>query len=353
MHQNHTGDMQIFRPGDSGYDDERSGFQTGLRHEPQVIFAVENVRDVEEAVRYADEQGLEYAVQTTGHGLTTTTSGVLISTRRMNKVQIDPSGKTARAEAGAVWQQVIEQAAPHGLAPLSGDASDVGVVGYTLGGGYSVLAREFGFASDRVRKAEKVGDVVTALEFELLDIDEVHAGEMFFDAQHAATVFEAFHNWDLPGHVTPSLTTIAFPDVPVFPGPLRGRDVVRLTFASTRPFDVDHLCVAPRLAEEFGRKPFAEAAGKPLPPHTYQGDNVLLSDLPLDALHRVRERAANSDVPIFLGVLPLGGALGTEATHLLKVISPQLGVAEQHAKVFDEVRPFVLGSARNFRYAVV
>ncbi|HEX8864960.1 MAG TPA: FAD-dependent oxidoreductase, partial [Lentzea sp.] len=209
--------MRKFLPGDTGYDDERSGFQTGLRHEPQVIFAVETAHDVEEAVQYAHEHGLEYAVQTTGHGLTTTTNGVLISTKRMNKVEIDPQSKIARVEAGTVWQQVIEAAAPHGLAPLSGDASDVGVVGYTLGGGYSVLAREFGFASDRVRKTEKVGDVVTALEFELLAIDQVHAGEMYFDAAHAPEVFEAFHKWDLPDHVTPSLTTISFPDIPVFP----------------------------------------------------------------------------------------------------------------------------------------
>ncbi|MEU0881972.1 FAD-dependent oxidoreductase [Lentzea sp. NPDC005914] len=344
--------MQKFLPGDTGYDDERSGFQTGLRHEPQVIFAVENAQDVEEAVRYAEDHGLEYVVQATGHGLTTTTTGVLISTKRMNKVEIDPRTKTARVEAGAVWQQVIEAAAPHGLAPLSGDASDVGVIGYTLGGGYGVLAREFGFASDRVRGTEKVGDVITALEFELLEIDQVHAGEMYFDAEHAAQVFEAFHKWDLPAHVTPSLTTISFPDIPVFPAPLRGRDVVRLTFASTRPFEIDHLRVAPTLIEEFGLRHFAEAAGKPLPPHTYQGDNVLLNDLPLDALHRVREKAANSDVPIFLGLIPLGGALTGEVTHVIKLISPRLGVEKQHAEVLDEVRPFAIGSARNFRYAV-
>lgn len=330
--------MQIFYPGDSGYDEERSGFQTGFRHEPQVIFAVENAQDVEEAVHHAETHGLEYAVQTTGHGLTTPTTGVLISTRRMNKVEIDPATRTAKAQAGAVWQQVIEQAAPHGLAPLSGDASDVGVVGYTLGGGFSVLAREFGFAIDRVRGTEKVGDVVTALEFELLEIDQVNAGELHFEARYAESVFEAFHKWDLPGHVTTTLTTIG--------------DVVRLTFASTRPFDIDHLRVAPTLIDEFGRKPFAEAAGKPLPPHAYQGDNVLLDGLPLDVLHRVRHKAANAGVPVFLGLIPLGGALRTEATYLLKLISPLLGVERQHEEVFDEVRPFVVGRSRNFRYAV-
>ncbi|MDX8031105.1 FAD-dependent oxidoreductase [Lentzea sp. BCCO 10_0856] len=343
--------MQIFYPGDTGYDDERGGFQTGLRHEPRVIFAVENAQDVEEAVRHAETNNLDHAIQTTGHGLTTTTTGVLISTRRMNKVEVDPATRTARAGAGAVWQQVIEQAAPHGLAPLSGDASDVGVVGYTLGGGYSVLGREFGFASDRVRKTEKVGDVVTALEFELLPISQVHAGEMYFDAKHAEAVFEAFHQpW--PDHVTPSLSTIAFPDIPAFPEPLRGRDVVRLTCASTKPFGVDHLRVAPTLIDEFGWKPFAEAAGKPLPPHTYQGDNVLLNDLPLDALHRLRHKAANATTPVFVGLMPLGGALKGEATHLVKLISPRLGVEKLHEEVFDEVRPFVVGRSRNFRYAV-
>ncbi|HEX7309186.1 FAD-binding oxidoreductase [Lentzea sp.] len=330
--------MHIFHPGDPGYDDERGGFQTGLRHEPQVIFAVENADDVREALAHAENRGLDHAIQTTGHGLTTTTTGVLISTRRMNTVEVDPVTRTARAGAGAVWQQVIEQAAPHGLAPLSGDASDVGVVGYTLGGGFSVLAREFGFASDRVRRTEKVGDVVTELEFELLEVDRVHAGEMFFEAGHAEAVFEAFHTWDLPDHVTPALTTLG--------------DVVRVTFASTKPFDVGHLRVAPRLSEDFGLRPFAEAAGKPLPPHTYQGDNVLLSGLPLDLLQQVRERAASSAVPIFAGVLPLGGALTTDATHLVKLISPRLGVEELHEEVFDLLRPHVVGRTRNFRYAV-
>ncbi|MGW6446598.1 FAD-binding oxidoreductase [Lentzea sp. NPDC055074] len=330
--------MHIFYPGDTGYDEERSGFQTGLRHEPQVVFAVETVQDVEEAVGHAETHGLGYAIQTTGHGLTTATTGVLISTKRMNRVEVDPATNTARAEAGAVWQQVIEKAAPHGLAPLSGDASDVGVVGYTLGGGFSVLAREFGFASDRVRKTEKVGDVVTALEFELLPVTEVHAGEMFFEARHAEAVFEAFHGWDLPGHVTPALTTLG--------------DVVRVTFASTKPFDVSPLRVVPALKEELSAKPFAEAAGKPLPPHAYQGDNVLVKDLPLDALQRAREIADESSAEIFLGVIPLGGALAGDATHLIKLISPALGVEEQHEEVFEAVRPFVAGRSRNFRYAV-
>jgi hypothetical protein len=79
---------------------------------------------------------------------------------------------------------------------------------------------------------------------------------------------------------------------------------------------------------------------------------VLLNDLPREALQQLRETAAGADVPIFVGVTPLGGALGAGATHLIKLISPQLNVQQQHAEVFDVVRPFVVGRSRNFVYAV-
>ena len=51
---------------------------------------------------------------------------------------------------------MIEAAAPHGLAPLNGSASDVGVVGYTTGGGVGPMARTFGLAADRVRAFDVV-----------------------------------------------------------------------------------------------------------------------------------------------------------------------------------------------------
>ena len=91
------------------------------------------------------------AVQATGHGRTTALEGgVLINTRRMSGVHVDARTRTARVEAGASWQQVIEAAAPHGLAPLSGSFPGVGAVGYTLGGGVGLLARRHGFAAEPV-----------------------------------------------------------------------------------------------------------------------------------------------------------------------------------------------------------
>ncbi|GAA2648960.1 FAD-dependent oxidoreductase [Streptomyces vastus] len=111
------------------------------------------------AVQFAVSRDLAVAVQSTGHGVTVLDEGgVLISTKRMADVTVDPQGRYARIEAGARWEQVVACAEPHGLVPPSGSAGHVGVAGYTLAGGMGLLAREFGYAADHVRAL----DVVTA-----------------------------------------------------------------------------------------------------------------------------------------------------------------------------------------------
>ena len=62
----------------------------------------------------------------------------------------------ARVGAGVRWQQVLDTAAPYGLAGLAGSAPGVGVVGYTTGGGIGPVSHTFGYASDLVRAVEVV-----------------------------------------------------------------------------------------------------------------------------------------------------------------------------------------------------
>lgn len=71
----------------------------------------------------AARDGLRVGVHATGHGLAgPVEGGVLIVTRAMDSVVVDPVRRTARIGAGATWGQVIEAAAPHGLAPLNGSS---------------------------------------------------------------------------------------------------------------------------------------------------------------------------------------------------------------------------------------
>ena len=125
----------------------------------------------------------------------------------MRGVEIDAEARTARVQAGTLWLEVTEASTPHGLFPLSGSSPDVGVVGYTLGGGLSWLARKHGLAANSVTAIELVTPdgqlvratadehadlfwalrggggnfgVVTAMEFRLFPYGEVYAGMMLW-----------------------------------------------------------------------------------------------------------------------------------------------------------------------------
>ena len=103
---------------------------------PAAVALPEHAEDVAAIVAFARAQGLRVAPQGTGHGaaaLGNLAGTILVKTERMRGVTIDPAAKTARAEAGTIWIEVVEAAAEHGLAALAGSSPDVGVVGYTLG----------------------------------------------------------------------------------------------------------------------------------------------------------------------------------------------------------------------------
>ena len=83
----------------------------------------------------------------------------------MRSVLVDPDRRTARVGPGATWGDVIEAAAPFGLAPVSGTNSTVGVTGFTFGGGHGFLARKYGLGADNLLRADLVtadGELITA-----------------------------------------------------------------------------------------------------------------------------------------------------------------------------------------------
>jgi FAD/FMN-containing dehydrogenase len=122
-------DGAVLLPGDAGYAAECATFNTALPRRPAVVVAAKSPADVTRAVRFAGERGLPAGVLATGHGTAQPGNGaLLVTTKRMRTVTIDPVARVARAEAGTRWQDVIDAAAPYGLAPLSGSSPQVGVL---------------------------------------------------------------------------------------------------------------------------------------------------------------------------------------------------------------------------------
>jgi FAD/FMN-containing dehydrogenase len=252
----------ILMPGDPGWDDARRAWNLAVDQHPAAIALPESAHDVVVAIGFARERGLRVAAQGTGHNarpLGSLEDTVLVKTARMRQVTINPVARIARAEAGAVWHEVVEAAAEHGLAALAGSSPDVGVVGYTIGGGISWLGRSYGLAANNVEAIELVTadgrlvradactepdlfwalrggggsfGVVTAIELRLFPIAEVYAGQLWWPGESASEVLQAWRNLtqsDPPEEFTSATGVMRFPAAPDIPGHLRGRSFAIIT----------------------------------------------------------------------------------------------------------------------------
>src|SRR3954470_5387338 len=248
----------VFGPGDEGWDEARRAWNLAVDQRPAAVAEPLTDAGVVEVVTFARGEGLRVAPQGTGHGASAIASldrTILLSTRRMRGVRIDPATRRARVRAGALWADVTGPASAYGLAPLAGSSPDVGVVGYTLGGGLSWLARKHGFACDSVTAIELVtadGDhvrtdaendpeffralrggggsfgVVTAMEFKLYPVESLTAGAMAWPWERAEEIFNAWREWTktIPEDITSLCRILQVPPLPDVPEPLRGRQLV-------------------------------------------------------------------------------------------------------------------------------
>jgi len=252
-----TGDVVL--AGDPEWDAARLAWNLAVDQRPAMVALPETSDDVAAVVAYAAQAGLRVAVQGTGHGAVARggelSDSILLKMERMRGVQIDAAGRTARVEAGVIWSEVAEAAAEHGLATLAGSSPDVGVVGYTLGGGLSWLGRRHGLAASSVVSVEIVtadGELrridadtdadlfwavrggggsfgaVTAIEFALFPLAEVYAGVMLWPIERASEILHAWREWaaDMPDDMTTVGRLLQLPPIPDVPEPLRGRSFV-------------------------------------------------------------------------------------------------------------------------------
>jgi FAD/FMN-containing dehydrogenase len=341
----------IVMPHDESWDEARLAWNLAVDQQPAAVALPESARDVGAIVRWARERGLRVAPQGTGHNahpLGSLAHTVLLKTERMRGVAIDARAQRARVEAGVLWAEVTEAAAEHGLAALAGSSPDVGVVGYTLGGGVSWLSRRYGLAANSVTAIELVNaegelvradadqnadlfwalrggggsfGVVTALEFALYPITDVHAGVLFFPLERGAEVLRAWRRWvdTVPDEVTSVGRFLQFPPVPALPEHLRGQSFAVIEAVSLLGQDASDELLGP--LRELGPQldTFATIPAHSLdrlhmdPEHPVPGagDGMVLSDLndaAIDAL--VQTAGAGSHSPLLsVELRHAGGAL--------------------------------------------
>src|SRR3954452_23677839 len=149
----------VVLPGDPGWDDARSAFNLLLDQHPAAVAFPADAQDVAAAVAYARRAGLRVAPQATAHNqgpLGDMEHTLLLNVGALQEVRVDPGARRVRVGAGVKWDRVAPRLSAHGLAGLHGSSPDVGIAGYSLGGGIGWLSRKYGLQANAVTALELV-----------------------------------------------------------------------------------------------------------------------------------------------------------------------------------------------------
>ena len=279
--------------------------------------------DVRRSVRTARALGTRVAVRATGHGTPAELpSGTLvIDTSAMRSVLVDPDRRTARVGPGATWGEVIEAAAPFGLAPVSGTNLTVGVTGFTFGGGHGFLARKYGLGADNLLRADLVtadGELITAtperrselfwalggaggnfgvatsVEVRLHPVRSVFGGSATFDRGLAPHLLQRFAEYTQPDELNVSI--VLTDDAVAIRGAYAGG--ADRAWAALAPLFLDE-----PLSDTFRPMPVAETEtiGGTRPMHF-----ELLRDVPVDAILQTAAMATEVEVKRWGGAIARG-----------------------------------------------
>jgi FAD/FMN-containing dehydrogenase len=249
---------KLARPGTTAYDEMCASWNVRIAHHPDAVYAASSADEIAAAVTFATENGMPVRVQNTGHGAEAVCAdGMLIRTGGLRGVSVDPEAGTANVRAGSKWIDVINAAYAYGLAPICGSSSDVGAVGFSLGGGAGWLARPYGLACDAIEAAQIVTadgnlrwvdaehepdlfwalqgggpnfGIATELKIKLTPHADVYGGAMVWPVEQAAAVLPVWRDWirGLPNEMTTTATILHAPDAPFVPEPMRGKSFVTL-----------------------------------------------------------------------------------------------------------------------------
>jgi FAD/FMN-containing dehydrogenase len=399
----------VVLPSDPRWDEARSAFNLLLDQHPAAVAFPADADDVIAAVAYARAAGLRVAPQATGHNqgpLGDLDGTLLLNVGALQEVRVDPGAQRVRVGAGVKWDRVAPRLSAHGLAGLHGSSPDVGIAGYSLGGGMGWLARKHGLQCNAVTAMELVTadgrlvradaehhpdlfwalrggggnfGVVTAIEFEVYPVDDIYAGAMFFEFERSS---EVLHAWNallptLPDELMTWASVMHFPPIPDVPAFARGRSFAIVMGAYLGDEADGRALLAPLRALGPARDTFAmvppvvlgDLAMDPLDPVPFHLTHQLVDELPAatidELMAKVGPDSGRGPTVTILQLRHMGGALareapgaGARATLPGKVCVMALGavfdeasdvaVREALADVDDVVRPHRAGEYANF-----
>lgn len=148
---------ETFEPGAPGYDELTRGYNVAYHDvRPRLITLPHSRDEIVRTLAMCQREKWPLHLRGGGHCFEdlNTGPGVLLDTRRMNRVLLANDRKTVTVEAGATLGAVHRALAPHGLTIPTGSCPSVGVAGLTMGGGYGLVSRKYGLTCDALVELE-------------------------------------------------------------------------------------------------------------------------------------------------------------------------------------------------------
>jgi FAD/FMN-containing dehydrogenase len=339
---------------DTGYDTARALWNGLIDRRPRMIARCAGTADVVAAVRHARDHDLAIAVRGGGHNVAGTAAcddGIVVDLSAMRAVQVDPAGRAALVQGGALWSDVDHEAQAHGLATTGGIVGHTGVAGLTLGGGIGFLMRKHGLAVDNLVAAEVVtaeGDIVHASEREHPDLfwalrggggnfgvvtsfrfalhpvgPVVLAGPVFWAAEDTVDVLRFYRDFiaDAPDELGSVVRFGTVPPLPGIPAHLHWRPAVAVDCCYAGAVDDGELAVrdlrrfGTPLGDRLEPVPYSEhqTALDDTVPHGwhYYWKATGLAGLGDDTIAAIAEHAYAAGSPrSYAGMFHMGGAVG-------------------------------------------
>ncbi|CVK91316.1 related to 6-hydroxy-d-nicotine oxidase [Fusarium mangiferae] len=160
-------------PGRFHYHDDDTDFTIWDQKQLETVYTCRvqpaSATEVSRVLQVLVHNWCRFAVKCGGHSRfpddSVSVGGVTIDLGLINNTVVSDDATTARVGGGSLSRQVFAALDPYGLAYIGGRVGQVGIGGFTLGGGSSVLAGKYGWALDHVLEYEVVlpnATIVTA-----------------------------------------------------------------------------------------------------------------------------------------------------------------------------------------------
>lgn len=158
------------------YEEARTMWNRAIEQYPLAIVYCTNKEDIINSIKWAKTHKVPIRIRSGGHhyaGYSTGNDILVVDVSLMNHISIDEKANEVRIEGGVRNRELYEFLCGKGYPFPGGGCPSVGVVGFTLGGGWGYSSRLLGLACDSLKQVELIdyeGNLIVASTEENADL---------------------------------------------------------------------------------------------------------------------------------------------------------------------------------------